>query len=63
MKENNLIEFLIWVIGFIIVLTVGSNMINQKIIVPILPEIVTIIFGWFIIIATILTLILEIFNK
>jgi len=63
MQENNLTGILIWIVGVIISLTVGSAMINQTLLVPMIPVIVTIVSGWIVIIGSITSVILMIFNK
>jgi hypothetical protein len=63
MQENKLIEILIWTIGVIISLTVGSNMINETLTIQFIPSNITIISGWIIIIGTIISMILSVFKK
>lgn len=69
MGENNLIEILAWVVGVIVALVVGSNMIGSNAILQVPgisaigSGIITTIAGWAVIIGAILSLILAIFNK
>ncbi|MBS3088104.1 hypothetical protein J4226_05925 [Candidatus Pacearchaeota archaeon] len=63
MQENNLTGILIWIVGVIISLTVGSAMINKTLLIPMIPAIVTIVSGWVVIIGSIISVILMIFNK
>ncbi len=63
MKENSLLGILIWVVGMLVSLTVGSGMINKTLLIPMIPSIITIISGWIVTIGTIIGVILIIFNK
>ena len=63
MHDNNLISILIWVVGIIVSLAVGSGMIDGTLSVPGIPAIITIVSGWVVVIGAILSVILAIFNK
>ena len=63
MEENNLIGILTWIVGVIVALAVGSGMINRILTIPMIPEIITIISGWVVVVGAILSVILAIFNK
>ena len=63
MGENNLVGILTWIVGIIVALAVGSGMIDTTLNIPGIPEIITIIAGWVVVIGAITSLILAIFNK
>ena len=63
MKEGNLIEILVWIVGVISALAVGSGMIDGTLVIPAIPTVITIIAGWVVVIGAILSLILAIFSK
>ena len=63
MGENNLVGILTWIVGVIVALAVGSGMIDKTLTVPGIPEIITIIAGWIVVIGAITSLILAIFKK
>jgi len=63
MKDNNLIGILIWVVGIIVSLAVGSGMIDGTLNIPMIPEIITIVSGWVVVVGAVISVILAIFNK
>jgi purine-cytosine permease-like protein len=63
MQDNNLVGILIWVVGIIVSLAVGSGMIDETLMVPMIPSIITIISGWVVVVGAIISVILAVFNK
>jgi len=63
MKESNLIGILIWIVGVISALAVGSGMIDGTLTIPAIPVVITVIAGWVVVIGAIISLILAIFSK
>ena len=63
MSENNLVGILTWIVGVIVALAVGSGMINNTLGIPGIPEIVTVLSGWVVVVGAIISLVLAIFNK
>ena len=63
MSENNLVGILAWAVGVIVALAVGSGMIDKTLTVTGIPEIITILAGWVVVVGAIVSLILAIFNK
>jgi len=68
MKEgNNLVGILIWIVGVISALAVGSGMIDGTLMIPAISNIgnnvIVVIAGWVVVIGAILSLILAVFNK
>jgi hypothetical protein len=63
MREDIIIGILTWIVGIIISLAVGSGMIDGTLIVPGIPEAITIIAGWIVVIGAIISLIMTIFKK
>ena len=63
MGEKSLVGIFTWIVGVVVALAVGSGMIDKTLTVPGIPEIVTIVAGWVVIVGAILSLILAIFDK
>ena len=63
MKEGNLVGILVWIVGVISALAVGSGMIDSTLTIPAIPAIITVVAGWVVVIGAILSLILAIFGK
>lgn len=63
MKNNAIIGIFIWIVGVIVALAVGSGMINKTLIVPGIPEIITLIAGWVVVVGAIIGTILTVFTK
>jgi purine-cytosine permease-like protein len=63
MKDNNLIGILMWVVGILVSLAVGSGMIDGTLMIPMIPTIITAIAGWVVVVGAIVSVVLEIFNK
>jgi len=63
MGENNLIGILTWIVGIIVALAVGSGMIDNTLSIPGIPEIITAMAGWVVVVGAIMSLVLAIFNK
>ncbi len=64
-KESsfNLAGFIAWVTGVLVSLAVGSGMINQILVVPYSPAIITIIAGWIVVIGAIISIVLALFQR
>ena len=63
MEKSPLMEILIWVVGVLVSLAVGSGMINTVLTVPGIPEIITIIAGWVVVAGAIVSVIMAIFGN
>ncbi len=63
MQDNNLIGILMWVVGILVSLAVGSGMIDGTLVIPMIPSIITAIAGWVVVMGAIISVILAIFNK
>ena len=63
MKEGNLVGILMWIVGVISALAVGSGMIDSTLTIPAIPAIITIIAGWVVVVGAIISLILAVFSK
>ena len=67
MGKNNLVGILMWIVGVIVALAVGSGMIDKTLTVPGISEIgsgiIVVIAGYVVVIGAILSLILAIFDK
>ena len=63
MKEGNLVGILVWIVGVISALAVGSGMIDGTLTIPAIPGIITIVAGWVVVVGAILSLILAVFSR
>ena len=63
MERNNLIGIITWIVGVLVALAVGSGMIDRTLSIPGIPEIITVVACWVVVIGAILSVILAIFNK
>lgn len=63
MSESNLVGILVWIVGVISALAVGSGMIDGTLVIPAIPIIITVIAGWVVVIGAIIGLILSVFSK
>ena len=63
MKEGSLVGILVWIVGVISALAVGSGMIDGTLIIPAIPTIITIVAGWVVVIGAIISLVLTVFGK
>lgn len=50
MEDNSLMGILVWVVGVIVALAVGSGMINNILSVPGIPAVITIVAGWIVVV-------------
>jgi len=65
-KKTNRVTFvnvLIWFVGLIVALAVGSGMIDETLTIPVIPSIITVITGWVVVIGAILSLTLSVFDR
>ncbi len=63
MQDNSLVGILIWVVGIIVSLAVGSGMIDGTLNIPMIPSIITAVSGWVVVVGAVVSVILAIFNK
>ena len=63
MRENSLVGIITWIVGVFVALAVGSGMIDGTLMIPGIPEIVTIVAGWVVVVGAIISVILAIFGK
>ena len=52
-----------WIVGVIVSLAVGSGMIDGTLVVPVIPEVLTVISGWVVVVGAIISIVLAIFKK
>lgn len=57
------INVLVWIVGVIVALAVGSGMIDETLRIPLIPSVITVITGWVVVIGTILSVVLAIFDR
>ena len=63
MADNTIVGIFAWVVGVIVALAVGSGMIEGVLAVPGIPEIVTVVAGWVVVVGAIISVILAVFKK
>jgi hypothetical protein len=63
MADNTIVGIFAWVVGVIVSLAVGSGMIDSTLTIPGIPEIVTVIAGWVVVVGAIISVILAVFKK
>lgn len=61
--NNNLVGVVMWIVGVLVSLAVGSGMIDSTLKIPMLPPIITIIAGWVVVVGAIISLLLAVFKK
>ena len=62
-KNASVMGIIAWVVGVLISLAVGSGMIQQVLVIPGIPAIITVIAGWIVVIGAIVSVIMAIFSK
>lgn len=62
-KEHIVLGVLIWVVGIMVALVVGSGMIEKTLTVPGIPEIFTLVSGWIVVVGAISAAIITVFIK
>lgn len=60
---GGLVAVIAWVVGVLVSLAVGFGMINNTLAIPGIPEIVTIIAGWVVVLGAIVGVIMAVFNR
>jgi len=59
----NLVNLGAWLTGILVSLAVGFGMINEVLTIPSIPEIVTVVAGWIVVILTIASIVLAIAER
>ena len=62
-ESSSVLSIIAWLTGIIVSLAVGFGMIGTQLTIPYIPEVVTIIAGWVVVVGAVLSLIMAIFNK
>jgi len=62
-SSSTLMGIILWITGILVSLAVGFGMISRTLTVPFIPTIITVIAGWIVVIGSIISLIMAIFNK
>lgn len=63
MADNTIMGILVWIVGVLVSLAVGSGMIDGTLTVPAIPAIITVTAGWVVVVGAIISVILAIFGK
>jgi len=59
----NLVNLTAWLTGVLVSLAVGFGMIGETLTVPYIPEIITVVAGWIVVVLTIVSIVLAIANR
>jgi len=62
-KGFNFSAFIAWIVGILVSLAVGSGMIQGVLAVPYIPEIITAIAGWIVVIGAIISVVAALFGR
>jgi hypothetical protein len=63
-KQNStVLSFLAWFVGVMVSLAVGFGMTGKTLVIPYIPEVVTIIVGWIVVITTLVGVVMAILRK
>lgn len=62
-KNASLLGVITWIVGVLVSLAVGSGMIQGVLSVPGIPEIVTIVAGWIVVVGAIISVIMAVVGK
>lgn len=62
-KKFKLVNTLMWVVGLLVTLAVGSGMISKVLSIPFIPSVLTVVAGWIIVIGAILGALMSIFKQ
>jgi len=61
-QKNSLVNGVLWLVGILVALAVGFGMTSKLLVVPYIPEVVTIIAGWIIVVGTVIGAVLVIID-
>lgn len=61
--DNSLMGIVMWIVGVIVSLAVGSGMIDGTLNVPGIPSIVTVVAGWIVVIGAVVSVVLVVFKR
>lgn len=62
MAKKGLISLIMWIVGVLVCLAVGFGMTSGTLVIPFIPNIITVIAGWIVIIGAIVGVILAIID-
>ena len=57
------VSFIVWLTGVLVSLAVGFGMIDKSLTIPQIPEVVTLVAGWIVVILTIVSVIMAIVDR
>ncbi len=60
---SNLVNLAAWLTGILVSLAVGFGMVGGALTIPYIPEIITVVAGWIVVVLTIVSIVLAIANK
>jgi hypothetical protein len=63
MTDNSIVGILSWIVGVLVSLAVGFGMIDETLIIPGIPAIITMIAGWIVVVGAIVGVLLVVFKK
>ena len=60
---SNLVNLGVWLTGILVSLAVGFGMIGETLTVPKIPEVITVVAGWIVVVLTIVSVVLAIADR
>lgn len=62
-KNSGPMGIIAWITGILVSLAVGFGMVGETLTIPYIPNVITQVAGWIVVIGAIISLIMAIFNK
>ena len=62
-SKFNFSSFIAWIVGVLVSLAVGSSMIQGVLAIPLIPQIITAIAGWIVVVGAIISIIAALFGR
>ena len=60
---TNLVNLVAWITGVLVSLAVGFGMINEVLTVKPIPEVITVVAGWIVVVLTVVSVVLAIADR
>ncbi len=61
-KKNKLLDLLIWLVGLVVTLAVAFGLIGKSLTIPFIPEIITVVAGWIVVVTSIIGIVTKIIS-
>lgn len=60
---KSILGVITWVVGVLVSLAVGAGMIDKTLSIPGIPEVITILAGWVVVVGAIISVVMAIFDR